>query len=56
MQMDLSSAISRFAQGQFNELPVVDEQEPLKVLAMLRRQDVISLYDKRLLELRTDSK
>ncbi|MCC6681212.1 MAG: chloride channel protein [Phycisphaeraceae bacterium] len=56
LQMDLSSAISRFAQGRFDELPVIDEAEPDKVLAMLRRQDVIALYDKRLLELRTEAK
>lgn len=56
MQMDLSSALSRFAQGKFDELPVVDDAEPGKVVAMLKRQDVIALYDRRLLELRTDGK
>ncbi len=56
LQMDLSGALSRFAQGRFDELPVVDEAEPGKVLAMLRRHDVIALYDKRLLELRTEAK
>jgi len=56
MQMDLSSALSRFAQERFDELPVVDEAKPGEVLAMLRRQDVIALYDRRLLELRTDGR
>ena len=52
LQMDLSDAIGRFAQGRFDELPVVDERASERVVAMLRRQDVIMLYDKQLLESR----
>ncbi len=54
LKMDLSAAIGRFAQGRFEELPVVDEQEPDRVVAMLRRQDLIAVYNRRLLELRTE--
>ncbi len=50
LQLDLSSAITRFAQERFEELPIVDEAEPQKVIGTLRRQDVISVYEKRLME------
>jgi len=50
--MDLSAALSRFAHERYGELPVVDENEPDKVVAILQRQDLISLYDKRLLEMK----
>ena len=49
MNMDLSSAIGRFAQSQFEELPVVEEGQPDKVLGLLRRQDVIAAYNSQLL-------
>ncbi len=52
LDMDLSDAISRFAQGRFEELPVVANVGAEQVVAMLRRQDVISVYDRKLLELR----
>lgn len=52
--MDLSEALSRFAQSRFDELPVVEEDEPGKVVAMLRRQDIISVYNRRLLDMRTE--
>ncbi len=51
-QMDLSAALSRFAHERYSEIPVVDENEPDKVVAILQRQDLISLYDKRLLEMK----
>lgn len=50
--MDLSAALSRFAHESFAELAVVHPDEPDKVVAMLRREDLISLYDRRLLEMR----
>ena len=53
MEMDLSDAIGRFASGRFDELPVVGDFGDRTVEAMLRRQDVITVYDKRLLEMRT---
>jgi len=52
VQMDLSSAITLFAQSQFEELPVVDEDDPTKVIGLLRRQDMIAAYNARLLEMR----
>lgn len=52
LQMDLSSAISRFTDGAFAELPVVDEADPTKIVGMLRRQDLIATYSARLLEMR----
>ena len=54
LHMDLSDAISRFAKGKFDELPVVEEIGGTRVVAMLRRQDVITVYDKRLLEMRSE--
>ena len=51
---NLSEAISRFAQSRFDELPVVDPESPGKVVAMLRRQDLIALYNQRLLEMRSE--
>lgn len=50
LQLDLSSAITRFAQERFEELPVVDDADPTTVIGTLRRQDVISVYEKRLME------
>ena len=49
MDMDLSQAISRFAQSRFEELPVVSDDDPQRVAAMLRRQDVIAAYNSQLL-------
>jgi CIC family chloride channel protein len=54
LQMDLSSAISQFALGRYEELPVVDEDQPGEVIALLRRQDVIAVYSARLLAMRKD--
>jgi CIC family chloride channel protein len=54
LHMDLSDAISRFAKGRFDELPVMKDVGSDEVVAMLRRQDVITVYDKRLLEMRSE--
>ena len=51
LSMDLSDAISRFAQGRFEELPVIDENNPGQVVGMLRRQDVIAEYDQQLMQI-----
>ncbi len=53
LQMDLSDAITRFAQGRFEELPVVDDNNPGQIVAMLRRQDVIAEYDKQLMQIQS---
>jgi len=47
---DLSLAMTRFAQCTYDELPVVDPAEPEIVIGLLRRQDVIALYNARLAE------
>ena len=54
LQTDLSGAIDQFAMGRYEELPVVDEDRPGEVIALLRRQDVIAVYSARLLAVRKD--
>ena len=54
LQTDLSSAIGRFASGRYEELPVVDADRPDRVIALLRRQDVIAAYSARLLAARRE--
>jgi len=49
LQMDLSTALSRFATEHFAELPVVDEQAPTKLIALLRRGDLVRQYNRQLL-------
>ncbi len=56
LQTDLSSAIGQFSQGRYEELPVVDQAQPNKIIALLRRQDVIATYSARLLAMRKDQK
>ncbi|MBI1368068.1 MAG: CBS domain-containing protein [Planctomycetes bacterium] len=53
LDMDLGSAIGKFVEHRFEELPVVDPTEPKRIIAMLRRQDVIAAYNIRLMKLRT---
>ena len=52
LQMDLSTAITHFAEGRYEELPVVDADDPEKVIGLLRRQDIIAAYSSRLMSLR----
>ena len=47
---DLSEAMARFAQCTYDELPIVESAEPEIVIGLLRRQDVIALYNARLAE------
>lgn len=49
LSTDLSSAISRFAESRFGELPVVEDNNIDHVIGMLRRQDVIAAYSSQLL-------
>jgi len=49
---DLSDAMARFATCTYDELPIVAPDEPGVVIGLLRRQDVISLYNARLDESR----
>jgi CIC family chloride channel protein len=47
---NLGSALSKFQLRDFDGLPVVDKHNPKKLLGILRRSDIISFYNKRLLE------
>jgi CIC family chloride channel protein len=47
---DLNTALTRFTARNFDELPVVDNQEPGKILGMLRRKETIAYYNRRLIE------
>ena len=49
MDTDLSTALSRFATEHFSELPVVAEDEPTKLVALLRRGDLVRQYNRQLL-------
>jgi len=50
----LGDAIGRFAESPYEELPVVEPEEPGKVIGMLRRMDVIATYNAQLLETRRE--
>jgi len=47
---NLGSALSKFEVRDFDGLPVVDKHNPKKLLGILKRSDIISFYNKRLLE------
>lgn len=47
---DLGTALRRFTELNLDELPIIDPQQPLKLLGMLRRKDVIARYNKLLAE------
>ncbi|MGE5195111.1 MAG: CBS domain-containing protein, partial [Deltaproteobacteria bacterium] len=47
---DLNTAMRRFTELNLDELPVLDSQDPGKLLGMLRRKDAIAVYNRRLLE------
>ncbi len=49
LDTDLGTALKRFAEGKFEELPIVD-RDTKKVIGMLRRQDVLATYDAKLME------
>jgi CIC family chloride channel protein len=48
---NLGSALSKFAVRDFDGLPVVDKHNPKMLVGILKRSDIISFYNKRLLEL-----
>jgi len=52
LQTELSEAMGQFAFRRFEELPVVDADNPQTVISLLRRQDVIATYTQRLLAMR----
>ncbi|MCE5277529.1 MAG: chloride channel protein [Planctomycetaceae bacterium] len=48
LDVDLSTAMTDFARLEFEELPVVNSGSGREVLGLLRRQDVIAAYNRRL--------
>jgi len=44
------SALRRFTTRNIDELPILDPESEGKVLGMVRRKDVIALYNRRLVE------
>ncbi|GIW98967.1 MAG: chloride channel protein [Pirellulaceae bacterium] len=49
---DLNSALVKFTQLNIDELPVLDDQRPGRLLGMLRRKELIGTYNQRLVELK----
>ncbi len=49
----LSEAIGQFAEVIWEELPVVDPDEPDKIVGLMRRGDIIASYNRRLMTMRT---
>ncbi len=47
---NLGSALAKFEVRDLDGLPVVDKHNPKRLLGILRRSDIISFYNKRLLE------
>jgi CIC family chloride channel protein len=47
---DLNTAMRRFTERNLDELPVVAAGDTGKLMGMLRRKDVIAVYNRRLLE------
>ena len=53
---NLHTTLRRCTQKNITEIPVVDTDNPQQVICMLRRQEVIDAYDKRLSALRTEKR
>ncbi|WP_068132520.1 chloride channel protein [Roseimaritima ulvae] len=47
---DLNTALKRFTSMNLDELPVLDPDQPGKLLGMLRRKETIAAYNQRLME------
>jgi CIC family chloride channel protein len=47
---NLDTAMKRFAQKDLGQLPVVDPQNPKKLIGMLKRTDVINAYNNAILK------
>ncbi len=47
---DLNTALKRFTSLNLDELPVIDPEQPGKLLGMLRRKEVIAAYNQRLMD------
>jgi CIC family chloride channel protein len=53
LDTDVSTVLVDFARMDFEELPVVDSGSQKKIIGLLRRQDVIAAYNKKLSEVQT---
>jgi len=53
---DLGEAIGRFSRSRFEELPVAEPDDPGKIVAVLRRVDLIAAYNSKLLETRDQTR
>ncbi len=51
-QDNLNTALKRFTSMNLDELPVIDPEQPGKLLGMLRRKETIDAYNRRLVELK----
>ena len=51
---NLNSVMSKFAIKNIDELPIVDDEDKTKLIGMLRRKDVISAYNHRLMEVTSE--
>ena len=49
-ESDLNTALRRFTELNLDELPVVEKENPQRLLGMLRRKDVIARYNQTLLD------
>jgi CIC family chloride channel protein len=47
---DLNTALQRFTALNLDELPVIDDKEPGRLLGFLRRKETIAAYNRRILE------
>jgi len=47
---DLNTALKRFTSLNLDELPVIDPEQPGKLLGMLRRKEAIAAYNQRLMD------
>jgi CIC family chloride channel protein len=52
---DMNVALRNFTRLNIDELPVVDAQDPQKLLGFLRRKDAIAFYNRRLMEYKQPS-
>ena len=53
---DLNSAMQKFTSLNLEELPVLDPDDPGKLLGMLRRKETIAAYNQRMVELKQKMK
>ena len=56
LEDDLHTALRRFTTRNIDELPVVDSDNPRRLLGMLRRKDTIAFYNRRFTEQQDEGK